>query len=187
MLVRERARTSLSCVNGVPGKSAVSVQFNLAGDTLTARFEVCGRKPFVNSNLPTNASVQGLWDFDVVELFLSVDPNPASTHYFEFQVSPLNQFFELEIFEPRKKMNSKYSSGFRHNVMQLSNTSWQADMRISLDALGFNSQSNHNINYLRGGAFAILGETAARTYWALNLPKQSVPDFHLPEFFNPIF
>jgi hypothetical protein len=151
--------------------TAVSVDFELRDRALVARFEVRGAAaPYVNKDLARDRSQHGLWDWDVVEVF--VRPNPASSDYFEFQVSPLGQFFELQIHEPRKRVNARFHcEGLEYSAYRL---------KIPLDPLGWDGR----VESVTGGAFAILGEPRARTYWALFLPKQDTPDFHLPERFG---
>ena len=95
-------------------------------------------------------------------------------------MSPLNQFFQLEIFKPREKFNRDYKSGFEHDVL-VTRFGWQATMNISLTALKWDGREES----IRGNAFAILGKV--KSYHSLFLPKQEKPDFHLPEHFNDFF
>lgn len=163
-------------------QTSLQVDFRLASHVLIVNFEVRGQRPVsVNRALSNESSQWGLWDWDVVELFLSV--NDDSTYY-EFQVSPLGQYFELEIFEPRRRFNKEFQSGFAHSATMTSkdDTCWRAEMRIPLDKLGWNQR----IESIRGGAFAILGESETRTYWSAFLQPQKTPDFHLPSYFRAL-
>lgn len=160
-------------------RTIVTADFALESHVLVTSFEVRDQPPaFVNEALAIGSSQWGLWEYDVVELFLRVGGAPT---YYEFQVSPLGQFFELEVFEPRKRVNDKFSSGFTFDVERASPTVWSARMRIPLKNLGWDER----IESLRGNAFAILGEP--RTYWSTGLPEQEAPDFHLPQYFIPLF
>ena len=147
---------------------------------LGVRFEVTGAPPCVNAALPTDKSQWGLWEWDVVELFLATN---ASANYYEFQLSPAGQFFELEIFEPRKRFNKDFVSGFEHSVERVAPDAWTAEFRIPLRKLGWDGK----LESVRGNAFAILGASGAKSYWSLNLPAQLKPDFHLPQFFKAVF
>ncbi len=161
-------------------KTSVRFESYLEGHQLKVRFEVRSSKsPHVNPALSLSGSQWGLWDWDVVELFLRVGPEA----YYEFQVSPLNQHFELKIFEPRKRFDRDFTSGFTHRAFGLNGgQGWGAEMDIPLHALG----GSPGAVDLIGNAFAILGAGVERTYWSLHLPPQEVPDFHLPERFAPI-
>jgi hypothetical protein len=160
----------------------IDVDVILSGEDLITMFRVESEEPiYANPVLSKDSSQWGLWDWDVVELFLSVGPD-APIPYYEFQISPLNQYFELEIFEPRKKINRDFHSGFSHGARQVSDREWRAEMVIPLKKLGWSGQNAH----LRGNLFAILGEPSKRSYWSAFLPQQSAPDFHLPQFFKPL-
>ena len=171
----------LRLVNPERAAGGVHVRFSLEGDRLVAAFEVeaTGEEPSVNPDLPADASAWGLWDWDVVELFVRANARPT---YYEFQVSPLGQYFELEIFEPRKRFNRDFTSGFRQSVTRSRSGGWQARFEIPLSRLGWDGRPES----LVGNAFAILGPAGHRTYWSLFLPPQQTPDFHLPDRFRPL-
>jgi hypothetical protein len=181
------AKTKLQLVHPAARPERIEIEFEarLRGDRLEAVFDVRAPALHANPQLGRDASQWGLWDWDVVELFLATEPGPAA-RYFEFQVSPLGQFFELEIFEPRKRFNRDFRSGFGHGVELQADgwgdEHWQARMSIPLKTLGWRG----NPADLRGNAFAILGEPSARTYWSLFLEPQQTPDFHLPDRFRPL-
>lgn len=158
---------------------SIEVQFAFNNGIFEAKFDVKEHKTFVNPAFPRDESVWGLWDWDVVEVFLRAN---ASDTYYEFQLSPLGQFFELEIFEPRKKMNNKFRSDFSHQSTITAAGAWSAIFRVPLKKIGWDEKPESIV----GNAFAVLGEKP-RTYWSAFLPRQAKPDFHLPEFFRPFF
>jgi len=159
----------------------VKVAFDLdqKQSSLSVKFSVHGPVAFTNRALSKDESVWGLWDWDVVELFLQ--PRADEPTYYEFIVSPLNQNFELQIFEPRKKFDKSFRSGFFHDAVVHSEKLWTAELSVPLEKLGWDG----NPKSLRGNAFAILGEKP-RTYWSLFLPPQMKPDFHLPSYFEEL-
>jgi hypothetical protein len=164
-------------------KTSVKTEFRLDGSLLQARFDVrSSAATYLNTDLAVGSSQWGLWDWDVVELFVSVDGSEACTPYFEFQVSPLAQFLELKIIEPRKNVDRGFISGFGYAAKRLSETDWSAEMQIPLDRLGWKG----DVAMIRGNAFAILGAPPARSYWSLFLGPQEKPDFHLPREFRPL-
>jgi hypothetical protein len=159
----------------------VDVDIRLKGTLLSALFRVQSDTPSeINPALPTGSSQWGLWDWDVVELFVSCAP--GGLPYYEFQVSPLGQHFELEIFEPRKRFNRDYRSGLDCVARATGPGRWEGELSIPLERLGWNGDPAA----VTGNAFAILGPKGARTYWSLFLEPQEKPDFHLPHAFRAL-
>ena len=71
------------------------------------RFEVSFSFPIarnINQLFPLTHSQWGLWDFDVFEIFIQkrFSPKQFDNPYTEFQISPLGQFFILEILKRRE-------------------------------------------------------------------------------------
>lgn len=157
--------------------------FSLWGSLLTAQFEVSGiHSLHLLHHLRGEGPHWGLWEGDVVELFVRATAPGTSDEYFEFQVSPLGQTFELRIIEPREKVDRSFRSGFVVNTEPAPSGNWQASMQIDLAQLGWGGDPAH----IMGGAFSILGRPGTRSYHALFLPEQRVPDFHLPNEFRPL-
>jgi hypothetical protein len=187
-LLIETRPQELSLVHAEPGadtaRAGVRVTFSLdqAARRLTAHYEVRGSVPNVNPGLARGSSQWGLWDWDVVELFVTARGAASLPHYFELVVSPLGQQFELEIHDPRIRTNRDFVSGFAPSAAATGPDSWTATMSIPLDALGWDGQASS----LVGNAFAILGPKGKRGYWGLTLPSQDKPDFHLPRYFAPL-
>ena len=169
----------------LPGPCQVGCHAELHEEVLIVNFDVrtSGRLS-INRALSTQSAQWGLWDWDVVELFLSVATPVPGLHlpYFEFQVSPLNQYFELQILEPRKILNHDFKSGFRHEAKILPGQGWSARMEVPLTVLGWDRDPKSIV----GSAFAILGQPEARSYWSQFFPPQEVPDFHLPGNFKKL-
>ena len=183
-------------------KNPVSVAFRLEGDELIAQFKVRNPNPAVRPGQPDTVRPTGnLYDFEVVELFVSVTGMPegalaassavqrfgtrdAIFPYFEFEVSPRNEFLEVRILSPKKaagdrRFDSTFKSGMVHSASK-NDTGWEAEMRVPLKKLGWDG----NPLKVTGNAFAILGPTGNRSYWSLFLPRQAHPDFHKPRYFE---
>ena len=138
--------------------------------------------PFLNKELAIGVSQQGLWNWDVVEVFLQ--PNVSSSTYYEFVVSPLGQHFELEVFEPRRRVNPLFRSGARISAV-MGTGGWRSSIKVDLRKIGWAPLTGR----LKWNCFAILGQpdsAPGRSYWSLNLPEQTEPDFHLPQYFTPL-
>lgn len=169
-------------------KVSVWAVLNQMTGHLRVSFEVASYQPLhVNESLSRGASQDGLWNWDVVEIFLQ--PNVSSPTYYEFVMSPLGQHFELEIFEPRVRTNPKFRSSARFHGFEVRNQGdqffWNANMEIDLKTLGWKPETGR----LKWNCFAILGNPSVspgRSYWGLNLPEQAQPDFHLPKHFTAL-
>jgi hypothetical protein len=170
----------LKRVHSEPGAepgARVSVEFEADARALTARFEVRSSiAPRTRPDLALGTSQWGLWEWDVVELFV----RGQGAHYYEFQVSPLGQHFELKILEPRKRWDRDWTSGLRASATP-EPWGWRGRLEIPLQAL-----DGQDPEALEGGAFAILGAPGSKSYFGLYLPEQAKPDFHLPERFQPL-
>ena len=118
----------------------------------------------------------GLWNKDVVEVFLQLRANDQDTKapYLEIQVSPLNQPFALIITEPRKVFYAPKELTFTHSVT-VEGRLWTAHMEVILpkDLKG---------THLYGGFFSITGYEP-REFYALEPNPEATPDFHRPELF----
>jgi len=77
-----------------------------------------------------------LWDRDVVEVFINPTPD-CMTHYYEFEVSPNNQWIDLEIDKTKEPFNDvSWNSGFEHATrIDEKNRTWTAEMRIPLSPM----------------------------------------------------
>ena len=78
----------------------------------------------------------GLWERDVVEVFLNPRPERVN-HYYEFEVAPNNQWIDLEIDLDKKPFNEAgWNSGFEHVVrVDARHHLWMCEIRIPLSAL----------------------------------------------------
>jgi hypothetical protein len=154
----------------------VVVKLNKKKDSLDICFEVSNKLNKWNTDksfddLPMRN--WGLWENDVVEVFLQ----PRSTKkdykapYLELQVSPLNQRFQLFIFDPRKVFFTPLVEFFASTSI-IENNKWTLNFSIPK----FWDEKN-----LYVGLFACLGKK--REFYSANLNKESRPDFHRPDLF----
>jgi FAD/FMN-containing dehydrogenase len=180
----------------------VTVGFHLQGDELVAQFKVRNPNPSVRAGQPDTVNpTENLYESEVVELFVSVTgmpEGPLSANagvqrfgtrdeifpYYEFELSPRNEFLEVRILSPKKaaddrRFDSTFKSGMVHSASE-SGTGWEAEMRIPLKNLGWDGDPMK----VTGNAFAILGPSGSRSYWSLFLPRQIRADFHKPRYFE---
>ena len=155
--------------------NAVQADATLVDDTLTVHFSVFA--PSLNAK-----KVLGLreypYQFDVVELFVTF--SDSGFPYFEFEVSPYNQTFQVRIVSPTE----------HHEGVDLGLTStaalvtggWNAELTIPLKPLGWDG----DLTKLRGNFYSILGQGQQRGYWSAFLPKAAKANFHQPQYFKPL-
>ncbi|QDK37012.1 carbohydrate-binding family 9-like protein [Bdellovibrio sp. NC01] len=156
----------------------VDVQFQLDNGNLIAQFSV--RSESINAK-PVLGPKEYPYQGDVVELFISVAGNAEPLPYFEFELSPYNNTFEVRVDSLKKAFVEGIKTGFQHEVVRHEG-GWTARMIIPLAAIGWNGDAS----MIRGNAYAILGKSPNRSFWSLSLPKQAKPNFHKPEFFKPL-
>lgn len=165
-----------------PAESAlvqpVDVQFQLEGDTLFAQFDV--RSDEINAK-PVLGPKEYPYQGDVVELFISVSDTTDPLPYYEFELSPFDNTFEVRVDSLRKAFAEGLHMGIQHHV-ERSDKGWQATLAIPLRNLGWKG----DVSVIRGNAYSILGKSPNRSYWSLYLPKQIKPNFHKPEFFRKL-
>lgn len=116
----------------------------------------------------------GLWEHDVVELFLQPRPHPDVTSgpYLELQLSPLGQPFALIIEEPARRYFAPETLAFlRENT--LAADSWR--VRVAVQVPGYAPGAP-----LFGNLTSCLGPAGARCYWGLVLSGDGAVDFHQP-------
>ena len=125
-----------------------------------------------------------LWDRDVVEVF--ANPEPARVnHYYEFEVSPNNQWIDLEIDKDKNPFNdAKWDSGFEHSTrVDEKNHVWTCEMRIplkSMNVAALEPNAEWRINYFRADG---PGDDAKRRFlcWS-TIPEGGT--FHVPTRFG---
>lgn len=163
-------------------KDPVSVQWSIDNDNLLVHFDV-------NTPVQHQKKVFGPKDYpfmyDVVEVFIAVnDPKDADFDYYEFELTPNKQTFDVKInvANGKKKFTEGIDVGAQVGT-HVSKSSWSGTFSIPLKNLGWKG----NPSYLRGNFYAIIGKSPKRTFWSSFLPQQTKPNFHSPEHFKPLF
>ena len=161
-----------------PAKSAlknpVRVRASLADDTLIATYSVS--TPTLNARKVLGPK-QYPYMFDVVELFVTF--SETGFPYYEFEVSPFNQTFQVRIVS-----HALHQEGVDLGLVSsaaIAPHGWTAELKISLKALGWDGDPKK----IRGNFYSTL-ERAPRSYWSSFLPKAKTANFHQPQFFQPL-
>jgi hypothetical protein len=155
-------------------ENPVEVHATLAGDTLITRFSVS--TPSLNAK-QVLASGEYPYQFDVVELFVTF--SDSGFPYYEFEVSPYNQTFQVRILSD-KEHHEGVDLGLTSTAAMVSG-GWNAELTIPLKPLGWDG----NPGKIRGNFYSTLGRSP-RSYWSAFLPKAARPDFHQPQYFKPL-
>jgi hypothetical protein len=156
-------------------KNPVQATAALAGDILTARFTVSSRSLNAKKVLGPN---EYPYQFDVVELFVTF--SATGFPYYEFEVSPYNQTFQVRIVSTKE----------HHEGVDLGLTStaeivpggWSAELKIPLKPLGWDGEPAN----VSGNFYAILGQGPQRSFWSTFLPEAAKANFHQPQYFKPL-
>lgn len=127
----------------------------------------------------------GLWDRDVIEIFINPFPERMNT-YWEFEVAPNNQWVDLAInLDKLPFYDATWNSGFEHAArVNDADRIWHCEMRIPLAALSVNQinpGTEWRINYYRCDG---PGHDKRRRFlaWSPTLERS----FHVPQRFGRI-
>jgi len=158
-------------------RTPVRVTASLTGDILTAHFSVAA--PSLNAKRVLRKN-EYPYQFDVVELFLTT--SPSGFPYFEFEVSPYNQIFQVRIASS-KQHEEGVDLGLTSTAdVKAGGGAWSAELKIPLKPLGWDGDPDH----VRGNFYAILGQGGQRSFWSAFLPKAQKANFHQPQYFRPL-
>ncbi len=111
-------------------KNPVQVRPSLAGDTLTASYSVSA--PSLNAKKILGPQ-QFPYMFDVVELFVTF--SETGFPYYEFEVSPFNQTFQVRIISHAQPFQEGIDLGLV-SAAKIVPGSWTAELKIPLKPSG---------------------------------------------------
>lgn len=130
-----------------------------------------------------NVERVGLWDRDVVEVFVNPFPERANV-YWEFEVAPNNQWVDLAInLDEQPFYDAGWNSNFEHAVRTVEREKvWLCEMRIPLHAFGISRiepGAEWRLNYYRCDG---PGDDTERRFlaWSPTLERS----FHVPRRFG---
>ena len=130
-----------------------------------------------------------LWERDVVEVFLNPQPERVH-HYYEFEVSPNNQWLDLEIDLDKTPFNdASWNSGFEHQTrIDAQHHLWTCEMRIpfknmTLQGGGIAPGMEWRLNLFRADGE---GDDAHRRLLAWSPLPGAKANFHTPNRFGII-
>jgi len=156
-------------------KNPVQAKASLADDALTVRFAVS--TPSLNAKKVLGRK-EYPYQSDVVELFVTF--SDTGYPYFEFEVSPFNQTFQVRIVS-RTRHQEGVDLGLTSTATIVAG-GWNAELTIPLKPLGWDGSPAS----IRGNFYSILGQAPQRSYWSTFLPKAAKANFHQPQYFKPL-
>ena len=156
-------------------KNSVQVHVSLTDDALIARFAVSA--PTLNAKKVLGPN-EYPYQFDVVELFVTF--SDSGFPYYEFEVSPYNQTFQVRIVSAKQHQEG-VDLGLTSTAAVVTG-GWNAELTIPLKPLGWDGDPSK----IRGNFYSILGQGRSRSYWSAFLPKAKKPNFHQPQYFQPL-
>ena len=176
LIFSEAAACDLSLVAPASSdlKNPVQAHVALVDGMLTTRFAITA--PTLNARQVLGPK-EYPYNFDVVELFVTF--SEGGFPYYEFEVSPYNQAFQVRILSARL-----HQEGVNLGLMStatISQGGWTAELKIPLKPLGWDGDPKK----IRGNFYAIL-ERNPRSYWSSFLPKAKTANFHQPQFFQAL-
>jgi hypothetical protein len=157
-------------------KKPVQVRASLADDTLTISYSVSA--PSLNARKVLGPQ-QHPFMFDVVELFVTF--SETGFPYYELEVSPFNQTFQVRIVSRTQPFQEGVDLGLVSTAAIVPG-GWTAELKIPLKPLGWDGDPGK----IRGNFYSILGRAPKRSFWSLFLPPAKKANFHQPQFFQPL-
>ena len=130
----------------------------------------------------------GIWNGDAVEMFIGDSPDPK--RYFEFIVSPLDQWIDVrhnKNLAPELSYDASWESGWKRAVrIDSKEKRWIAEWRIPLGAI--TTQAIGADKKFRGNFYRMAGrdeKTLLYMAWSPTMSRDK-PSFHVPERFGTI-
>ena len=126
-----------------------------------------------------------LWEFDVVEAFIR--PSQAGG-YFELEVSPLGQWLDLHVLEPRRKVDWDWRSQLSaRTLIQPENSLWLTTLRVPFQPM-LDREPKASLpkpgSTWRINLFRAAGLVPSRLYFSWRPTLTLEPDFHVPSAFG---
>jgi Domain of unknown function (DUF1083). len=146
------------------------------------RFEYTqGEPPIASSSPDVTAKTVGLWDRDVVEIFIAPDNNEPRK-YFEFEAAPTGEWLDvaLDLTSGVRVADWEYASGMEV-AANVENGRVTIAMNIPWEAFGKKPKAG---DVWLGNIFRCVGKEPDRGYLAWQPTMTEKPNFHVPEAFG---
>lgn len=157
--------------NGVPARLDERVQLSFRLESQSLRLQV--EAPHHGDPAPAGppGAFPGLWDYEVVELFLLAEPD----RYLEIELGPHGHHWVLELSGRRQVVRDGLPIRYE---AQLVDGRWSGRAEVPGDYLP--------ARVVRGNGYGIHGTGARRRYLAYFPVAGPAPDFHRLDCFGPL-
>ncbi|MGD9588188.1 MAG: carbohydrate-binding family 9-like protein [Pyrinomonadaceae bacterium] len=167
-------------------KAPVGRRFNAkllwSAAALYVRFEANQSEPLVVSEKPDlTKKTMGLWDRDVVEIFVAPDRSEPRK-YFEFEAAPTGEWLDvaLDATSGTRKSDWEYASGMEVSS-RIEKGRVVMAMKIPWTAFGKTPKTG---DVWLGNLLRCVGKDPDRGYLAWRPTMTERPNFHVPEAFG---
>jgi hypothetical protein len=134
----------------------------------------------VNPEWSRETAIEGLWNKDVVEVFLKPGAAPS---YFEIEVSPLGQWANMRIVEPRVEVDLEWNSALELETLLSKHESiWRVFLGLPYKSI-WEEPPEVGASW-RVNLYRIAGKEPHREYLAWRPTFTGQPDFHVPSSFG---
>lgn len=134
----------------------------------------------VNPEWSRETAIEGLWNKDVVEVFLKPGAAPS---YFEVEVSPLGQWANMRIVEPRVEVDLEWNSDLELETLLSKHESiWRVFLGLPYKSI-WEEPPEVGTSW-RVNLYRIAGKEPHREYLAWRPTFTGQPDFHVPSSFG---
>lgn len=134
----------------------------------------------VNPEWSRETAIEGLWNKDVVEVFLKPGAAPS---YFEIEVSPLGQWANMRIVEPRVEVDLEWNSDLELETLLSKHESiWRVFLGLPYKSI-WEEPPEVGTSW-RVNLYRIAGKEPHREYLAWRPTFTGQPDFHVPSSFG---
>jgi alpha-galactosidase len=161
-----------------PSTRHARAQLLWSDQALYVRYTGQQNEPLVISNQPkTDVKTLGLWDRDVVEIFVGPNPDEAE-RYYEFEVAPTGEWVDLGIRQlaDRRETDWDFKSGMTA-FGRIDKGSVLMAIRIPWKGIGYTPKRGQR---LRANLFRCIGSGENRGYLAWSPTRTAQPNFHVP-------
>ncbi len=160
---------NLTCVRSLWSEQAIFFYFESWFDSLN-----------VNPEWSVEAPTEDLWSRDVVEVFLKPG---AGANYFEIEVSPLGQWADMRIVEPRVEVDLEWNSDLElGTLLNKQESIWRVFLGLSYESI--REVTPEVGKSWRVNLYRITGKDPDREYLAWRPTFTGQPDFHVPASFG---
>lgn len=165
-----------------PPDRHVEVRMLFSEDHLYARFDAIQAEPLIVRDQPNlESKTIGLWDRDVVEIFIAPDANEPRK-YLEFEAAPNGEWVDLAIdLTSGERVTDREYISRMEAAARIEEEAVVTAIKIPWTAFGRRPETGE---VWPGNLFRCVGRDPGRGYLAWSPTLTERPNFHVPERFG---